>query len=208
MKRILIVDDHSVVRRGIKQILLEGIGPVDVGEARDAQECELLVAEQLWDLVILDINLPGKSGLALLVDLHEVHPSLPVLMMSMFSEEQYALRVLKAGASGYLNKQSAPEELIHAISKIFKGGKYINDAVANLLLENSYPDRQKIKQELSDREYQVLVLIASGSSLSAIADALSLSVKTVNTYRARLLKKIGLKNNAELIHYAVFHNLL
>jgi two-component system invasion response regulator UvrY len=207
--RILVVDDHAVVRRGIKQILEAELNPAVVEEAQDAQETLHLAQKQVWDLVILDINLPGRNGLDLLNDLHYMFPNMPVLVMSMYSEDQYALRVLKAGAVGYLNKQSAPEELIKAIKKIREGGKYISSTVADLLasrLDDRHQDN--IQEILSDREYQIFLLIASGHTVSEIAKELSLSVKTVSTYRARLLEKMNLKNNAELTYYAVHNGLL
>jgi two-component system invasion response regulator UvrY len=207
--RILIVDDHAIVRRGLKQILEGEAGLETVGEAQNAQEAPQMIRDKNWDLVILDINLPGRSGLEVLNELQHTYPKLPVLILSMYSEDQYALRVLKAGASGYLNKQSAPEELVKAIQKILAGGKYINEKTLELMASNLNTDSEKPIQEiLSDREYQVLILIASGKTLSEIAESLSLSIKTVSTYRTRLLNKMKLKNNAELTYYAVHNDLL
>jgi DNA-binding NarL/FixJ family response regulator len=207
--RILIADDHAIVRRGLIQILEEEADAFIVGEAKDAQEVLAKINAEPWDLVILDINLPGRSGLDVLSILHEQNPALPVLILSMFPEDQYGVRVLKSGASGYLNKQSAPEELIKAIRKIRAGGKYINETLAELLLSEVVADDDKgVLSLLSNREYEVLLLIAKGYSLSAISAILSLSVKTISTYRTRLLAKLKLKNNADVVTYAVRNHLI
>lgn len=186
MTRILIADDHAIVRRGLKQILEEEPGLEVQGEAQNAQEVLEYLRKQKWDLVILDISMPGRSGLDVLCDLRMDYPSLPVLILSMHPEDQYALRVLKAGASGYLNKQSAPEELIHAVRKILSGGRYISETLADKLATGfDGQAEQAAHEKLSDREYQVLLLIASGKTISEIAGMLSLSIKTVSTYRSR-----------------------
>lgn len=210
MKQILIVDDHAIVRRGLKQILEGEIGLVAmVGEAQNAQEALQKTQNEIWDMVILDINLPGRSGLDVLNELHFKYPNLPIMVMSMYSEDQYALRVLKAGAAGYLNKQSAPEELVKAIKKISAGGKYVSETMVEILASNIDNQHEKPIQEiLSDREYQVFLLLASGKTVSEISQKLSLSVKTISTYRSRLLEKMNFKNNAELTYFAVHNNLL
>lgn len=207
--RILIADDHAIVRRGLIQILEEEADAFIVGEAKDAQEVLAKINAETWDMVILDINLPGRSGLDVLSILHEQNPALPVLILSMFPEDQYGIRVLKSGASGYLNKQSAPEELIKAIRKIRSGRKYINETLAELLLsEVVADDDQGVLNLLSNREYEVLLLIAKGHSLSEISTILSLSVKTISTYRTRLMAKLKLKNNADVVTYAVRNHLI
>lgn len=209
MLNILIVDDHAIVRRGLKQILEGERDLATVSEAKDGHEALQMTRDQAWDLVILDINLPGQSGLDVLIELRHLNPKLPVLIMSMYSEDQYAVQAFKAGAVGYLNKQSAPEELVKAIKKISTGGKYISDSMAELLAAKLNTQREKTAQEiLSTREYQVLILIASGKTLSEIAETLSLSVKTISTFRARILTKMNLKNNAELTYYAIHHGLI
>ncbi|MCX6083137.1 MAG: response regulator transcription factor [Chloroflexi bacterium] len=181
MLKILIVDDHAIVRRGLKQILEGEQELATVSEAKDGHEALQLTREQAWDLVILDINLPGQSGLDVLIELRHLNPKLPVLIMSMYSEDQYAVQAFKAGAVGYLNKQSAPEELVKAIKKISAGGKYVSDSMAELLAANMNMQRDKTAQEiLSNREYQVLILIASGKTLSEIGETLNLSVKTIS----------------------------
>ena len=209
MIHILIADDHAIVRRGLKQILDEEPGLAIVSEAENGQDVLDMSRHRTWDLVILDINLPGRSGIDILNELHYTYPKLPVLILSMYPEDQYALRVLNAGASGYLTKQSAPEELVKAIKKIRGGGKYYSDAVIDQLVTK--PEARQVKpthEILSDREFQVMVLIASGKTLSEIGENLALSIKTVSTYRKRILTKLNLKNNAELIHFALKNKLV
>jgi DNA-binding NarL/FixJ family response regulator len=209
MLNILIVDDHAIVRRGLKQILEGEKDLATVSEAKDGHEALQMTRDQAWDLVILDINLPGQSGLDVLIELRHLNPKLPVLIMSMYSEDQYAVQAFKAGAVGYLNKQSAPEELVKAIKKISTGGKYVSDSMAEILAAKLNTQREKTAQEiLSTREYQVLILIASGKTLSEIAATLSLSIKTISTFRARILTKMNLKSNAELTYYAIHHGLI
>lgn len=206
--KVLIADDHAVVRHGLKQILSDAYKTFVFGEARNAQETLNLVREQNWDIAVLDISMPGRSGLEALKELKKMRPNLPVLILTTHSEEQYAIRVLKAGAAGYMNKESAPEHLIEAIRKVTKGGKYISSAVADILAANINIDAEKPPHEnLSDREYQVLCLIASGKTVGEIADELSLSVKTISTYRARVLEKMGMKTNAQMTHYFISNNL-
>lgn len=207
--QILIADDHAIVRRGLKQILDEEPGLAIVSEAENGQDVLEMSRNCTWDLVILDINLPGRSGIDILNELHYAYPKLPVLILSMYPEDQYALRVLNAGASGYLTKQSAPEELVKAIKKIRGGGRYYSDAVIDQLVTK--PEARQVKpthEILSDREFQVMVLIASGKTLSEIGENLALSIKTVSTYRKRILTKLNMKNNAELIHFALKNNLV
>ncbi len=209
MMQILIADDHAIVRRGLKQILDEEPGLAVVSEAQNGQEVLEMSRHQSWDLVILDINLPDRNGLDILNELHYTFPNVPILILSMYPEDQYALRVLKAGASGYLNKQSAPEELIKAIKKIRGGGKYFSEAVLDMLVSSMDRRQAKPIQEiLSDREYQVMVLIASGKTLTEIGEKLALSVKTISTYRKRILDKLNMKNNAELTYFALRNGLV
>jgi DNA-binding NarL/FixJ family response regulator len=207
--QILIADDHAIVRRGLIQILEEEPDSFLVSEAKDAMEALEKLNQEKWDLVILDINLPGRSGLDVLSIVHYQFPTLPVLVLSMFPEDQYGIRVLKSGAAGYLNKQSAPEDLIKAIRKIQSGGKYISDTLAELLLSEvvEFGDKEN-PNLLSNREYEILILIARGNSLTEISAILSLSVKTVSTYRSRILIKLNLKNNVDLTAYAIRNHLI
>jgi two-component system invasion response regulator UvrY len=207
--RILIVDDHAIVREGLKQILSDDENLVVQGEAETAAEAIRLTREKEFDLVLLDISLPDRNGLELLEALKKSHPKLSVLMLSMYRETQYAVRAIKSGASGYLNKQSAPDQLVSAIKQVVTGRKYITPSVAEALaLEISVGKDSLPHESLSNREFQTLCLLASGKPVSAIADKLSLSVKTVSMYRTRLLEKMHLKNNAELTHYAIRHGLV
>lgn len=207
--KILVVDDHAVVRHGVKQILSEQFHDAVIGEAPNAEELFRQVRKERWDIVVLDMGMPGKGGLDALKDLKLLHPKLPVLVLSAYPEDQLALRMLKAGATGYLSKDSAPNELVQAIRKILGGGKFVSAAVAELLASNLETELDKpLHEQLSDREYQVLCLIAVGKSLKEIADDLSVSVSTVNTYRARILEKMQLKNNTELTHYAIENRLV
>jgi len=207
--RILIVDDHAIVREGLKQILSDDENLVVQGEAETAAEAIRLTREKEFDLVLLDISLPDRNGLELLEALKKSHPKLSILMLSMYRETQYAVRAIKSGASGYLNKQSAPDQLVSAIKQVVTGRKYITPSVAEALaLEISVGKDSLPHESLSNREFQTLCLLASGKPVSAIADKLSLSVKTVSMYRTRLLEKMHLKNNAELTHYAIRHGLV
>ena len=209
MIRILVADDHTVVREGVKQIL-SGLDDMIVeDEAENGQETLEKVSLGNVDVVLLDISMPGRSGLEILEDLLKLRPRLPVLILSMHPEEQYAVRALRAGASGYLTKASAPHELIGAIRKVSQGGKYVTASLAEKLAVelDSKADKQ-LHEKLSNREYQVMLMLASGKSVGEIADELCLSVKTVSTYRTRIMDKMGLKKNAELTFYAMNNNLL
>jgi two-component system invasion response regulator UvrY len=207
--RILIVDDHAIVREGLKQILAE-VDDIEVaGEADCSSRALQMARREPWDLVLMDISMPDRNGLETLELLKKEHPGIKVLMLSMHRETQYAVRALKTGAAGYLNKQSAPDQLIDAIRLVASGKKYISPEVAQELASQVSGERDGLPHEgLSNREYQTLCMIASGLPVSAIADQLALSVKTISMYRARLLKKMQLKNNAELTHYAIKQGLL
>jgi DNA-binding NarL/FixJ family response regulator len=209
MIRILLADDHAVVRQGVKQIIAEAIGQAIFGEAQNVHELQEVVGSEHWDIVVLDLAMPGGNGLEALKQIKHNHPQLPVLILSMFPEDQYAVRTIIAGASGYLNKESAPEELVTAIRKILHGGKYISASVADeLVLHARHEDDLPLHKHLSDREYQVLCLIASGKEVKEISAELALSAKTISTYRARLLEKMNMKTNAELTYYAIQNGLV
>jgi two-component system, NarL family, invasion response regulator UvrY len=207
--RILISDDHAIVREGIKQILADTDDLVVAGEATNGHEVIEHVRREDWDMVLLDLAMPGKDGLETLKEIKREKPKLPVLVLSIYPEEQYAVRALKAGASGYLTKESAPEELIAAIRKVSQGGKYISASLAEKLASHLGVDVEKpVHEILSDREYKVMLLIASGKTVTEIADEMCLSVKTVSTYRMRALSKMGMKNNSEFTYYAIKHGLI
>ena len=209
MIRIMIADDHRIVREGLKQILAETPDMIVVDEASNGQEVLGKVWENDYDVVLLDISMPGRSGLDILKQLKNERPKLAVLVLSMYSEEQYAIRALRAGASGYMTKESAPDELIEAIRKVSTGRKYISPTVAEkLAVSLEANDERPAHENLSDREYQVMCMIASGKTIKTIADELSLSVKTVSTYRTRILEKMRMKNNAELTHYSIQNRLV
>jgi DNA-binding NarL/FixJ family response regulator len=209
MLRILLADDHAVVRQGVKQILAGAFTQASFNEAQNARELLQLVNAEHWDIVVLDLAMPGGNGLESLKQIKHDHPQLPVLILSMFPEDQYAVRTIIAGAAGYLNKESAPEELVVAIRKILQGGKYISAEVADeLVVHARQDDDQPIHKHLSDREYQVLCMIASGKEVKEISAELSLSSKTISTYRTRLLEKMNMQTNAELTHYAIENNLV
>lgn len=198
-----------MVRHGLKQILADEFKRATFGEARNAHEALDLVWKEHWDVVVLDVTMPGRSGLEVLREIKKSKPRIPVLVLSMHPEGQFAVRVLKRGAAGYMTKESAPEELVGAIKKVLAGGRYVSTSLAEKLANYVSGDSQKPPQELlSDREFQVLRLIASGKIVSEIARELSLSVKTISTYRTRILEKMGLRNNAELMHYAMQHQLV
>ena len=207
--RIFIADDHAIVRRGLKQLLLEHYPFAEIGEAGDAQTLITEVMNREWDVVICDMNMPGRSGLDALQQIKEISPKLPVLIMSMYPEDQYALRVIKAGASGYLGKETVHDDLVKAIEAVRAGKKYITPAIAEKLADALNIDTDKAVHELlSDREFDVFKLLASGKSVSEIASQLSLSPTTVSTYRSRIIEKTNLHSNAEFARYAIEHNLI
>ena len=208
-RRILIVDDHPIVRQGLKQTLADAAEIGEIVEAATPQEALDLVRGCEWDAVILDIGLPGRGGLEVLKDIKREAPKLPVLILSMHSEDQYAVRAVRAGAAGYLTKGAAPESLIDAVRKVASGGRYISAELAErLATELTVGAERPLHASLSDREFEVLRSIAAGQTVGDIAGRLSLSVKTVSTYRARILEKMHLKNNAELMHYVLTNHLL
>jgi DNA-binding NarL/FixJ family response regulator len=209
MKKILIVDDHEVVREGVKKILDEQPSAATFGEASTAPEAIRLVREQDWDVVVLDLSVGDRGGVEVLKELKQLRPRLPVLILSMHSEEQYARRAFKAGAAGYITKGSPREELVKAINKVIEGGVYISPALAERLAIDLGSDTERAPHEaLSDREFEVMRLIASGKTVGEIAGMLNLSDSTISTYRARVLEKMGMKNNAELTHYAIQNKLV
>ena len=209
MTRILLVDDHPIVRQGIKQVLAGAFQPALVGEAANAEEGLSEVRNTAWDVLVLDLTLPGVSGLDLLKDLRRERPSLPVLVLSMHPPDQFARRAMNAGAAGYLTKDSAPTELVKAVSEVIAGRRYLNPLVIEELVTHAQPDSERRPHEaLSDREYQVLRMIASGLTVSQVATRLSLSVKTISTYRARVLEKMNMRTTAELMHYGIQQGLV
>jgi len=209
MIKVLVADDHTLVRKGLKKILLDTKDVKVVDEASDDKEILTKVSNNDYDLVLLDISLPGRNGIDVLKQIKCMRPELPVLILSMYPEEQYAIRSIKAGASGYLTKESAPDELIDAIRKVALGRKYITSSLAErLAMEIGEKTGRPSHESLSDREYQVMCMIASGKTVKEIAETLSLSVKTISTYRARILEKMHLKNNAQLTYYAIKHGLV
>ena len=209
MIRILIADDHPILRRGLKDILSSELPGAICGEAGNAQEALSQVQSQKWDLAILDVTMPGRSGLDVLRDVKGLRPDLPVLVLSMHPEDQLGKRVLKAGASGYMNKESAPEELIKAVRKVLAGGTYVSPALAERLAVDLHEDSgQPLHENLSDREFEVLRLIGSGKTTTQIAEVLHLSTPTVSTYRARILEKMNMTTTGELIKYAVRNRLV
>ncbi len=207
--KILIADDHAIVREGLKQIVAEEKDILVAGEAENSDQMMDLLEKEKWSLVVLDINMPGKSGLEALKDIKLQYPGLPVLILSMFSEDQYGIRAIKAGASGYLKKVSAPTELVTAIRKIVAGGKYINSSLAEKLADK-FGDTGKafLHENLSDREYQIMCNIALGKSAEEIAQELSISINTVYTYRNRILDKMSMKSNVELTQYVLSNKLV
>lgn len=208
-KRILIADDHSAIRNGIRHILTPVYSELEFGEATDTSEVFRRLDESEWNLIILDINLPGRSGLDVLKYLKEENNRIPVLVFSFHREEQVALRALKSGASGYLSKDAGDAELITAVKQLLSGRKYITHAISEQLIEQlQSPDDVDPHELLSGREFEILLLIAKGKSISEIADQLNLSSSTIHTYRTRLLEKMRAKSNADLISYAIQHNLL
>ena len=209
MIRVLIADDHAILRRGLKEILVRELDQVTCGEAEDAQQALTEVQSHTWDLVILDISMPGRSGLDLLGDLRQTQPQLPILVLSMHAEDQFGKRVLKAGAAGYMNKESAPEELIKAIRKLLAGGRYVSPALAEKLVLTLNQDAGRpVHETLSSREFEILRMIASGKTVSQIAGELHLGPTTVSTYRTRILGKMNMATTADLIRYALQTHLV
>ena len=207
--KILITDDHAVVRQGLKQILAEEFTRAEFGEATNAQEAIDRVWKENWDVVVLDITMPGRSGLEVLKEIKKSRPKLPVLVLSMHPEDQFAVRILKIGAAGYMTKESAPNELVGAVKKVMAGGRYVSPSLAEKMASYLAIDVHTPPHErLSDREFLVLRLIASGKTPTAIAKELALSVKTISTYRMRILEKMNMSNNAELTHYAIQNQLV
>jgi len=209
MLRILIADDHTVVRRGLRQILLDEFLAAHIVDVADADELFNQVLKNEWDVVITDISMPGRSGLDVLQQIRQHYPKLPILVLSVHPEDQYAIRVMRTGASGYLNKDSAPEELVKALHRILLGKKYITPSLAEKLADTLDQDTDRLPHEnLSDREFEVLKMLAAGMPVADIADTLSLSPTTVSTYRARILQKMNAKTNADLTRYAMENKLI
>lgn len=209
MLKILVADDHEIVRKGLMKVLAETLHPVEVDEAGTGQDALGKLGKKKYDLVVLDIKMPGKSGLDVLKEIKQRQPKLPVLILSMHSEEQFAIRAIRAGASGYLTKECAGDELALAVRKALKGEKYIGDTLAQIIAGELASNSDKpVHEQLSDREYQVMLLIASGKAVGTIAAELCLSVKTISSYRAIILQKTKLKNNAEITHYAMQNKLV
>ncbi|MGO9377073.1 MAG: response regulator [Dissulfurispiraceae bacterium] len=209
MIRVLFVEDHAIVREGLKQILTDTNDIVVADETGDGEEALAKVRQRDFDIAVLDISMPGRSGLEILKEMKTIRPALPVLILSMYPEELYAIRALKGGAAGYLSKESAPTELITAIRKVSSGGKYVSPALAENLIGNLGDDNGRpLHSKLSEREYQILCMIASGKTGKEIAAELRLSAKTVSTYRARVLEKMAMHSNAELTHYALQNGLV
>jgi DNA-binding NarL/FixJ family response regulator len=208
MIKILIADDYAVVRNGLKQIIQERAGLHVAGEASNGQEVLEMIHAERWDVLVLDLSMPVRGGLEVLHDVKQMAPTLPVLILSMYPESQYGIRALRAGAAGYMNKECALDELVTAIQKVVAGGKYVSPSLAErLAFELSGGLNKEPHELLSDREYDVMCMIGAGKSPEQIARELSLSVKTISTYRARVLQKLSLNKNAELIRYVLEHNL-
>jgi two-component system, NarL family, invasion response regulator UvrY len=207
--KMLVVDDHPLVRRGLVETLREEFANAVIGEACDAQSALDLVWKEDWDVVVLDVAMPGRSGLDVLKEVKQERPKTPVLILSTHSEDQFAIRSLKSGAAGYLTKETAGQELVIAVKRVLAGGKYIRASLAEKLASHLDNDAHKpLHQALSDREYQVMRMIAYGQTVKEIAGDLSLSIKTVSTYRSRILQKMVMRNNAELMRYAMEHHLV
>ena len=208
MRRILIVDDHEIVREGVKRIFDKESG-INVGEAGTAAEALRVINEQDWDVVILDLSLGRRNGLELLKELRQLRPALPVLILTMHSEEQFARRAFKAGAAGYMTKDSPRSELVNAVDKVIRGGKYFSQSLAEkIIVELERGTDRPPHETLSDREFEVMRLIGSGKTVGEIAALLALSDSTISTYRARILEKMGMKTNAELTHYVIQNKLV
>lgn len=206
---VLIVDDHAVVRRGLAEILTDEFSGITIGEADDAAEARRYLRDEAWSMAIVDIALPGESGLTLLKEIRDVWPETPVLVLSFHPEKRYAVRALRAGAAGYLTKEAAPDELVSAVKKVMDGGKYVTQSIAErLAFQVEGGGSEAPHERLSDREYQVMIQLASGKTVSQIADDMHLSVNTISTYRSRLLEKMSMETNAEVTRYAVENGLM
>ncbi len=208
--KILLVDDHAVVRRGLKQIISEAFVDVTFGEAENGAQALTQVSQQPWDAIVLDVSMPGRSGLEILSEIKKLRAATPVIILSVHPEDQFAIRGLRAGASGYLTKDSAPEELVRAIEKVWLSkGRYVSNQLAERLAQAiGSPTDEPAHEFLSNREYEVLLMIAAGKRLTEIAEGLHLSIKTVSTYRTRILEKMGAHNNADLTRYALTNQLI
>ncbi|MDB5249228.1 MAG: response regulator transcription factor [Segetibacter sp.] len=207
--RILIADDHAIVRRGLRDILREEFPSAEIEEVSDTEDLINKVIKEEWSVVLSDLSMPGRSGLDALQYIKQNHPRLPVLILSVHPEDQYAIRTLKAGAAGYLNKDTAPDELVIAVRKVLSGKKYITPSIAEKLADTFDYNSNKLPHEhLSDREFEVFKLLSSGKAVSDIADSFHLSVTTISTYRSRILVKMNMKTNADLTRYAIEHELI
>jgi DNA-binding NarL/FixJ family response regulator len=206
--KILIADDHSVVRRGLTMIIKDAYPFATVTEVADGTDLLKEVDKNDWNIIISDISMPGRSGIEMIKEIKDLAPKIPILILSVHAAEQYAVRTIKAGASGYLNKESAPEELVKAIDQILSGRKYITAEVAEMLADSLNTNSEKPHTQLSDREFEVLKQIASGKTVSEIAEVLFLSPNTISTYRSRILEKMNMHSNAELTHYAISNKLV
>lgn len=209
MKRILLVDDHVLLRQGLKQVLADELENAKFGEAGDAAQALAMLAKQPWDVLILDINMPGRNGFEVLAEVRRSHPFLPVLVLSSTPEDQLGLRAIRAGAAGYLNKQTAPEQLVEAVNTVLTGGQFVTPALASRLAGEFRRGVDRLRHEtLSDRELQVFNMTAAGKTVKEIAAELSLSAKTISTFRSRVFEKLAVKNDVELVRYAQQHGLL
>jgi DNA-binding NarL/FixJ family response regulator len=209
MINVLVADDHPLLRNGLKQVLMQEPDIKVGGEAEDSEQVLERLAEPGWDLVILDITMPGRGGLEVLRDIRRIRPEIPVLILSMHPEDQFAVRAIKAGANGYVSKNNAATEVVTAVRKILTGKKYVSASLAEMLANALDSDSDRaLHESLSDREFQVMCKIASGKTVSQIAAEVTLSVKTISTYRARVLEKMNMHNNAELTRYAIQNNLV
>jgi two-component system invasion response regulator UvrY len=209
MLRLLVADDHEVVRKGLVKVLAETLQPIKIDEAKNGQEALNKASKSEYDLIVLDIKMPGKSGLDVLKEIKQHQPKMPVLILSMHPEEQFAIRAIRAGASGYLTKECAGDELVLAVRKALKGERYVSGSLAEIMAgELDSASEKPLHEILSDREYQVMLMIASGKPVGAIAKELCLSAKTISSYRANILLKTRMKNNAEITHYAIQNKLV
>lgn len=208
MISLIIADDHSIVRKGLKQIINESFSETIITEVSDSDSVMNTLEKVNCDIIILDLSMPGKNGIELIKDIKVSYPSLPILVLSMYPEDQFAVRVLKAGASCYMNKESTPDELVSAMKELLKGGKYINSTIAVSLLKELEEPSALLHENLSDREYEVFLLLAAGNSLTSVAENLNISVKTVGTYKSRIFSKLHITNIAQLIKYALERKLI